>query len=587
MKLFFHRVLVLTSFLAALGCATVDDRPGVSYKAKVKGAGNNKVKKEIKTTTSTFLMTDRPPSTIGQLNRRMERDVPKIEAILEARGYYDHAVSMELERESDPVKALFRIEPGRPYRFRQVEVVFCGEPDKPLRKIKPLLRQNGKVSADEVFREEQRIIDLMKRRGYPFAELKQRKVTIDREQKKVDLLLEFDPGQLSFFGPLVVAGQNKIPEEYFRRQVPWKQGARYDAGLVRDFESKLLGSGLFGTAHITPEEAANGTNSIPLLVSVTERNPRTVSVGLNWSDIGPGGRIFWEHRNAFGVGERLETTLSWNPIEVEGEARLTRTGFLDANQSLVLDLSGSVENPDAYDAKKARGVGMVLRDFSTKVQAGGGLGYQFSRVQQLGSDERYAHILFPFQLLVDFRNDRLNPESGHQLFGQTAWYEDTEGQGSFLKSYLEGRKYLMLWEKYHLSAAVQLTGGSIDGADVNQVPADERFYAGGGGSIRGYEYQQVGPKVNGVPTGGDKLVEFSAELRLRPGNKLGYVAFVDGGTVYNDLLNETEDLRYGAGLGVRWFTTIGPLRADLAYPLNPDSTQIERLQFYISLGQAF
>jgi translocation and assembly module TamA len=91
-----------------------------------------------------------------------------------------------------------------------------------------------------------------------------------------------------------------------------------------------------------------------------------------------------------------------------------------------------------------------------------------------------------------------------------------------------------------------------------------------------------------VPAGGDKLVEFSTELRLQPGKRFGYVAFVDGGTVYNELLdNDYRTLRYGAGFGVRWFSTIGPLRADIAYPLNPSADQVERLQFYISLGQAF
>jgi len=183
----------------------------------------------------------------------------------------------------------------------------------------------------------------------------------------------------------------------------------------------------------------------------------------------------------------------------------------------------------------------------------------------------------------------LNPQRGGQLFGQTSWYEDTQGFDSFLKSQAEARKYFMLWREIHLSSAFRLTLGSIDGADVAGIPADERFYAGGGGSIRGYEYQSVGPKLNGTPTGGDKLLEFSAELRVQPGTRLGYVAFIDGGTVYNDLTSDDANraLRYGAGLGLRWFTGIGPLRADLAYPLNPDDTQKERLQFYISLGQAF
>jgi translocation and assembly module TamA len=174
------------------------------------------------------------------------------------------------------------------------------------------------------------------------------------------------------------------------------------------------------------------------------------------------------------------------------------------------------------------------------------------------------------------------------LFGRTSFFEDTVGAQSFLKTQFEGRHYRMLWDRYRMSSAARLTLGSIDGAAVDSVPADERFYAGGGGSIRGYEYQSVGPQVNGVPAGGDKLLEFSLELRLQPGNRLGYVAFVDGGSVYNELLDDyTRPLSYGAGFGLRWFTGIGPLRADLAYPINPSANQVERIQFYISLGQAF
>ena len=120
---------------------------------------------------------------------------------------------------------------------------------------------------------------------------------------------------------------------------------------------------------------------------------------------------------------------------------------------------------------------------------------------------------------------------------------------------------------------------------MEAVPADERFYSGGGGSVRGYEYQQIGPQQDGVPLGGDKMVEFSMELRMQPGRRLGYAAFVDGGTVYNDGLDRS--LRYGAGVGLRWFTGVGPLRVDVAFPLNPSDDQVERLQFYISLGQAF
>jgi len=334
-----------------------------------------------------------------------------------------------------------------------------------------------------------------------------------------------------------------------------------------------------------PQLAADGTNSIPVKITVTERDKRTIRFGVNYSDIGPGAKVLWEHRNFFGSGEHLETSFTWSEIELGGKISLTRPGFLRANQSLVLDLDASHETPDAYDSKKARATTMVLRDFTQEIQLGMGVGYQYSHVVQLNSDERYGLVFFPLQAVFDYRDDTLNPVRGGHVFGRTAYYKDTLASDSFLKSVGEGRHYFTLWKKYRLSSALRLTLGSIDGASIENVPADERFYAGGGGSIRGYEYQAVGPSLGDTPLGGDKLLEFSAELRLQPGRKLGYAVFVDGGSASADRFD--RDLRYGAGLGLRWFTGIGPLRLDVAYPLNPDETQRERVQFYISLGQAF
>lgn len=562
---------------------------GVEYKVKIEGAADNHVERSIKHTARSISMRKRPPSTEGQLRRRLDKDIPLIEAILESRGYYDGSVRYDIDTTRDPIRVYLRVEQGEQYRFGNVEVRFVGAPDEQLDKIKPVVRKKQKVIAANVFDEQQRIIQQMNRRGYPFGVLQRRDIKVDREAKKVDLLLEFDQGQLSFFGPALIEGLETLPAKYIERQILWKTGARYDSKLVRDFETRLLGTGQFGSARVQAKEAASATNCIPMQIRLNERSMRTVRLGVNYSDIGPGGKVFWEHRNIFGGGERFETSVEGSPIELTWDSKLTRSGFLDANQSLVLNLEVSFETPDAYESKKAKTSGMVLRDFTPKIQGGAGLGYNYSMVEQFGEEDEFSYVFFPVQVDFDFRDDRLNPLRGHQLFGLTSWNQDTMGTESYLKSYIEGRDYHLLWNRYRLSTAARLTLGSIDGTSVDSVPADERYYAGGGGSIRGYEYQQVGPKLNGTPTGGNKLLEFSAELRLQPGNKLGYVLFVDGGTVYNDLVDESVSdlIRYGAGVGVRWFTGIGPLRFDLAYPLNPDSSQQERLQFYISLGQAF
>ncbi|MDF7825678.1 autotransporter assembly complex protein TamA [Pontiellaceae bacterium B12227] len=561
----------------------------LEYSVKLKGAKDNAVKRAVNHSARTITMRKRPPSTLGQLRRRIQKDIPAIEAILESRGYYDGRVSSEIDTDRSKVRVYLRIEQGEPYRFRSVKVLFPGNNDEQLAGIKPLLRRRKKVVAADVFEEQRRIIEQLNRRGYPFAALRKRTVEVDRENQQVDLTLEFAVGPLAFFGPVVVEGLDALPPKYIQRQVPWREGRRYDSKLVRDFETRLLGTGQFGSARVAPRRAASGTNAIPIVITLNERAPRTIRAGVNYSDIGPGGRLYWEHRNIFGAGERFESSVSASPIELLWDARLTRSGFLDGNQSLVLDLEASRESPDAYDARKAKTTAMVLRDFTPNIQAGLGLGYYYSRVEQFSVEDRFNYVFLPLQLSLDYRDDRLNPMRGYQAFGRTIWNEDTHGSDSFLKTYLEGRDYHLLWERARLSSAFRLSLGSIDGADISTVPADERFYAGGGGSIRGYEYQSVGPKLNGTPTGGNKLLEFSAELRMQPGQRLGYVVFLDGGTVYNDVVSDelNRSLRYGAGIGVRWFTAIGPLRADLAYPLNPDSSQEKQLQFYISLGQAF
>ena len=588
MRFGLHSMLVAVCALLWSSVAANANAPEVGYRPRLKGVGDGALERGIKESTLTFKLEKRPPATIGQLRRRIDGDLPRIETILESQGYYDVAVSPDIDTARDPVRVVFTIDPGTQYRFRRIELRFSGPEDPALGEIKPMLRKGSHVVAARVFEEQQRILALIQRQGYPFPALGKRTVVLDRERHRVDLLLEFDPGTASVYGDFVVEGLESVNQKYIQRQLPWKPGDPYDAKQLDDFENKLLGTGLFGTARVEPKASSNGTNTIPVKITVTERDKRTIRFGVNYSDIGLGAKVLWEHRNFFGSGEHLETSVVWSEIETGGNISLSRPGFLRANQSLILDVDASHETPDAYDSKKARGTTMLMRDFTQEIQAGLGVGYQYSLVEQLISSERYGHVFFPLQLVLDYRDDKLNPVRGGHVFGRTAYYKDTMASDSFLKSVGEGRHYFTLWKKYRLSSALRLTLGSINGASVETVPADERFYAGGGGSIRGYEYQAVGPSLSGTPLGGDTLLEFSTELRLQPGRKLGYVAFVDGGTVYNDLVVDADrSLRYGAGFGLRFFTGIGPLRVDVAYPLNPDATQRERVQFYISLGQAF
>ena len=364
MKYGLHSVVAAACFLSTGVLADME------YKARVKGAADGAVEKAVKESTLTFKLEDRPPATIGQLRRRVDGDLPRIGTILESRGYHDAVVSAEIDTERDPARVTFKIEPGEQYRFHRIELRFSGPEDPALGKIKPMLRKGSRAVAAQVFEEQQRILALMQRRGYPFPMLGKRTVTLDRENHKVDLLLVFDPGALSVYGGFEVEGLESVNQKYIRRQLPWKPGDPYDAKQLDDFENKLLGTGLFGTARVEPKPVEGGTNAIPVKITVTERDKRTIRFGVSYSDIGPSAKVLWEHRNFFGSGEHLETSVTWSEIELGGKVSITRPGFLRANQSLVLDLDGSYETPDAYDSKKARGTTMVLRDYTQEIQAG-------------------------------------------------------------------------------------------------------------------------------------------------------------------------------------------------------------------------
>lgn len=583
-------IAFLAGFLASVVAVYAENEPqeGVAYSVEFRGDRSAGIRKIIKKQASVCRLQDQPPITLGQLRYRIEQDKPLIESVLESEGYYDATVDLTMDEKTQPTQVIIDLKLGAAYEYRLVEIAFPGSTDKELAKIRPRLRKKQRVQSAAVFEEQERILDEVRRRGYPFPSLAKRTVNVNRAGKKVDLRLEFDPGVKAYFGSVEVDGLETLEDSFVRRQLPWEPGDRYDRVLVDRLERRLLNSGVFSRVNAEPSEAGAGTNSVPIAVELRERVKRTIQLGAGFSDIGPEVKVFWEHRSLFGSGERFETSVLWNPITVGGEAKLTRSGFLDANQYLVLEAEALREYPDAYDSRKLRVSAMVQREFNPELWGGIGIGYRHLLDEQLGSTEHYGQLLFPLEIKYDSRDDLLNPVRGIQLFGRAEFYEDTLGADSYLKSRMEALHYAMLSERFRLSSALRLCVGSIDGTSLGGIPAGDRFYAGGGGSVRGYEYQSIGSRMNGRAAGGDRLLEFSAELRLQPGRKLGYAIFLDGGTAYNSQLSGfDQSLRYGAGGGLRWFTPIGPLRVDLAYPLNPADEHDERLQFYISLGQAF
>ncbi|MGD9506382.1 MAG: autotransporter assembly complex family protein, partial [Syntrophobacteraceae bacterium] len=197
-------------------------------------------------------------------------------------------------------------------------------------------------------------------------------------------------------------------------------------------------------------------------------------------------------------------------------------------------------------------------------------------------------LSFPVYFNLDSSDDLLNPVRGSRLVARVTPYTDTITSAKFLKSYASYSHYLRFGNKWLPVIANRAALGSIVGEARDGVPADVRFYAGGGGSIRGYPYQKVGPMNDDDPVGGASLIELSTELRFKATESIGFVVFMDGGSAFESSYPDFgETLRWGAGAGVRYYTPIGPLRLDVAFPLNPADGMNDSMQLYLSIGQAF
>lgn len=580
--------------LAEPAAAQESPSPGPAYIPSVEGAPNEDLARSLADLAETFRLRDRPPGSRLLLERRARADLPAMEKLLRAEGYLKATLDVAVRTKERPWKVVFRLEPGPAFLLGRVAVSLA--PDAPRDVDLPLpaelgLQPGERFTARKVLDAEEALLRLLGERGYPFPARAGRRVVADHAANTADVDLTVNPGPRAQFGDTTFRGLAESDETHVRSLLPWKPGQPYDLRLLEAARSALYGSGLFSYVEVAPADALDPDNRLPIRVGVTERLPRTVRAGLEYTtDFGPGVKLGWDHRNLLGNGEKLGLSLAYNEYIQKLTGDLKKPRFLRDDQNLALHGETGTERTDAYVLALADSSASVERRLARQITATLGLGYRVSRVEdkKLDTEDDFGHMYVPAGLLGDWRDDVLNPGSGATFSVLGAPYADTLGNlNSFFKYRASGTGYLGLLENKRAVFALRGSWGQIWGPSRDDIPADLRFYAGGGGSVRGYAYQTAGNMVDDEPVGGKSLGEVSGELRLKVTEDFGIVPFLDGGSTYEGFLPKTgEEFYWGAGLGLRYYTTVGPIRLDVGFPLNPRSSD-DPFQVYGSLGQSF
>lgn len=551
-------------------------------------------------------LSDNPPRTRPALNRRLEQDVERFVRLLRSRGYYQADVSYRLEKagaDGSDVVAAFRIEPGTLFLIEEVLIAADGEaPDDA---SDSLLTELGldlgaPATAQSVLVGQTSLERHYRRNGHPIAKVTDRTTTIVPERHTMRVTYRVQRGPKAIFGAALFNGLEQVETAYVEQQITWQPGQDYDVSLVEDFQRRLVQTGLFESAVVAPvtdgfSETSSDDSpvSTDIRVTVQERPHRSLGFGASYStSIGPTARAFWEHRNLFGQAERFRSALILSPIERGVDVTFRKPYFLQDDQAFLTQGDFKEVTSDAFDERRAEAfVGVERRLSETWSATIGPTLDLISQESDTVSESEVVLLGVRGNLKRDNTDNLLNPTRGGRLDLALSPYQDVMSSADpFVSAAVVGSRYLQIDGDGDFVLAGRAKIGAILGTELADVPASKRFYAGGGGSVRGYGFQRLGPLDGSLdPIGGRSILEFGAELRFKVTEEFGIVPFVEAGNVYlEDVPPLAEfDLRWGAGIGVRYFTEFGPIRFDVAVPIDQRENIDDPFQLYVSLGQAF
>ena len=532
--------------------------------------------------------------SMAQLKRRAEKDQDLFRTYVRSQGHYGGTVSYRIDDTADPVTVIFTVDPGPLYLLEEAEIQAPGVEGEVFQRlaeaVRTLLPEGSAARAERIVETDKEILELLSQSGYPLARIDERRVIVNHDTRRVLTRYTVASGPKSFFGPVRIQGLESVREESVRPRLPWKEGDVFDSRLLHKAQNNLIQMDLFSVVHLAHAPSADPQGRLPIDVTVVERKPRTFKGGLFYAtDVGPELNVSWENRNLFEGRARVGAD-SWLSSEKKIlEGMFLWRDFLRTDQFVQINGRLAEEDWDAYWSRSIGAVAAVNRQFSPSVRAGMGAAFRLSSVEQRSDRETYGLSFLPVVLHADTTDNPLDPTKGFRLQVQTAPYADvTDTSLFFWKTSTTVSTYYDWAGDGRFILAGILGGGSIMGAAWKAVPADERFYVGGGGSVRGYDYQSLGPREEDTPLGGRSYVSWNGELRWRFRERFGIVGFLDGGTAYEGTVPDFKhSFRWGTGLGFRYYSPLGPFRIDVAVPINRRAGIDDPFQIYVSLGQAF
>ena len=614
--------LVFAAMLAGLSLASslpsrAAESTTVHYTVTISPVKDSTLGRALHGSSTLIELQSRPPDDVTMLRHRALEDLDRLQRALRSSGYYDGKVTIKVDGQvvgpsaqapianySDDsgkkkVPVTVSVEPGPLYKIRKITIT--GEAGlKP--ELTLTLKSGAPARAADIINERRNILDQVMRQGHPFATVTLQPATVDHQAHTLDVTYAVVAGPVATFGAVTVKGLDYVDRGFIQKRVAFAPGTRFTPAALDAMRDDLHSLDVFSSVKITPATKLDADGRLPVEVDVKERARHFIGAGANYStNDGAGASIYWGDRNLFGGGERLklEADLSgigqqggglWGGADYSISGNFTSPDFLQRHQDLVSSVVVADEHdPDTFDKSGVTTDIGLQRKIGKWWKVSYGWENEAARIKD---QERTANFFLngpTGSVAFDNTDDLLNPTHGIRLsVGAEAfptWFASNEDVFTTNSS---ASGYLNVIGKGDLVLAGRLAVDNAFGSSLHDLPADRRLYAGGGGSVRGYKFRSISPKdAAGNLIGGRSSITGSIELRYRFLDNFGIVPFFDAGTVSSKAMpNFGSPILYAAGIGLRYYTSIGPIRADIAMPLNPRHGD-KPYAFYVSIGQAF
>jgi translocation and assembly module TamA len=616
-------VCVLVAF-----CPRAQAADPQTYKVDIVSVGNRDIDATLKATSDLqSLRSSAPVSPFGLIGRARS-DVDRLTTVLESYGYYEAKVAININGMAliDPklgdaltglpkgtearVSISFTL--GKIFHLRKIDIDGAW-PDTIDPRATLDLKTGALAVAANVLAAAARLLTALQEQGYAFAQVEPPEAYEAAEAPELDLKIHVVAGRKVNIGEIRIEGLQRVHEKVARGRLLLHSGDLYQPSVIEKARRDLLALNVFAQVSVQTGNQPDESGGVPVTFKIRERLRHLITVNAAYSsDLGGSGGSTWTDRNLFGNADQLSLTASVINL---GGSDTTGTGydtgakylipeFLHRDQSLQFAVGAIKQSLQAYQQTARTSSVVLTRKLSSIWTVSAGIATADEQIVQAGNTNFYTLLASPFVVGYDSTNLASPLDDPRHGFRGTLGVTPTLSYGHPNATFIISQvKLATFFDLNHLLPldpgrtvlAARGLAGLAQGAGELSLPPDQRFYGGGSGSIRGYRYQSVGPvftnppspaSAAGLPIGGTGITAASLELRQRVGTNFGFAVFIDAGQVSASLRATPEEIRVGAGAGIRYYTPIGPIRLDVAVPTKTRPNQ-DAFDIYIGLGQSF